>query len=171
MAVERAGSPLTVREFFERQKDDAGCAYLGRSCWIVAHRGYFLLNALRFVEVVSGDDELTSILEMADRFYCGEGEFELGDAVRRNDDLGSRKRAPIGPNESLQDWTLTQITDCRETDVVFAELCAAGVDWAEAMNLVAVAVWKQQNPDTSTEPSKSDLAPFLYGDRDSDKQR
>ena len=152
-------TPITVREFFDRQHDrDDGVALLGPGCWLVGHRGFFLLNTRQFVEIVAGDADLASVLEAAE-VLLETTELFGPDDTWRNDGFGSRKRAPVSSNDGLRNWTLDQIGIGRSPTEVIAELMAAGVNESGARSVTAIALWQSEH--RTPQPTQHDLGPYL----------
>jgi hypothetical protein len=153
--------PITVREFFDRQHDSySDIALLGPGCWLVCHRGFFLVNTSQFVEIVSGDADLTSVLETLEVLHETADAFGPDDSWR-NDRFGSRNRAPVSSNEGLRSWTAEQIRIGRSATEVLAELMAAGVNESGARSLTAIALWQHEH--RTPQPTLDDLKPYLAG--------
>jgi hypothetical protein len=153
--------PMTVREFFDRQSDPYNdVALLGPGCCLVCHRGFFLLNTRQFVEIVSGEADLSTVLETAETLIETTDAFGPDD-FWRNDRFGSRNRAPASSNEGLRSWTVEQIRIGRSAAEVLAELMAAGVNESGARSLTAIALWQHEH--RTPQPTLDDLKPYLAG--------
>lgn len=150
--AERDSGRITVREYFERQREDySGCAWFGPGCAIVESRGFFLVATVRFVEIVAPDADLADVSEMAETLF--------GDEDWRNDSFGSRLRAPVTSNDGWRWWTFQEILRGRSPREVATELMAAGVHERGANTLVAVGLWLRENPNRM--PTQNDLEPIL----------